>query len=340
MQEAFGALHGHQIKALNDAVLAMAAAGHCGLARVAAVRLNGAKAPSQERRWQRLVANGRIDVAACAKRWAALLLASAVQAVLMLDETPQHNHLRAMKISLQVRGRAVPLLWWCRRPHQLPMSQRRIVLDLLERVARLLPPGARPTLLTDRGLAWPAVVDFCRGHGWHYELRIQGQTRARVGHVVLAVRNSAPKLGARWYGTAQVFKKAGWRTTNLVAYWKPGTKEAWLLVTDLPPSLHRCNPYRKRMRQEQSFRDEKSQGFQWSHSRIRNPDHAMRLLLIMAIAMSLLIRLGVRIARGAARTELERPSRRVYSVFQLGLRFVHRYARPMDFLALPICVGK
>jgi hypothetical protein len=219
------------------------------------------------------------------------------------------------------------------------MSQRRIVLDLLERVARLLPAGATPTLLTDRGLAWPAVLDFCRDHGWHYELRIQGHTRVLTADIDQPVRRLVPKPGARWCGAARLFKKAGWRMTNLVAYWKLGVREPWILITDLPPTLHRCNHYRKRMRQEQSFRDEKSHGFQWSQSRVRDPNHATRLPLVMAIAMTLLIRLGAQLIRSPHRTELERHNRHTFSVFQLALRFIHRYARAPDLLAPPICVG-
>ena len=40
---------------------------------------------------------------------------------LLLDETPQRNHLRAMKLSRMTGGRAIPLRWQVYRPHALPM---------------------------------------------------------------------------------------------------------------------------------------------------------------------------------------------------------------------------
>ena len=76
------------------------------------------------------------------------------------------------------------------------------------------------------------------------------------------------------------------------------------------------------MRIEESFRDEKSSGFHWEQSRIHDPQHVMCLFLVMALAMRQLIRLGERLKRHGQRNYLERRDRRIYSVFQLGLRYL------------------
>lgn len=334
VQAALPGLHGHLEKALTQATVAMLMAAHCRLSRLALVGVGFAKAPSRERRWQRLVANERLAMKDALNHWARWVLADAGELTLMLDETPQGNRLRVMKLARQIRGRAVPLLWHCYRPHALPMSQDRLVLDLLRRAAQALPEGARVTLLADRGLSWPAVLDFCERHRWHYVLRIQGQTRVRLpDDRTLRADALAPRAGTSWCGAAQVFKKAGWRACNVVARWRAGCKEPWLLITDLPANGYRCRQYRKRMRIEECFRDEKSHGFQWQQSRIRKPEHASRLLLVMALAMALAIRLGLLLIKTGQRHRLERRNRRTYSVFQLGLRHVQclLYA-----LALPL----
>lgn len=318
-------LHGHQLKALATASLAMSLAQHCQLTRLAAVTPGPAKLPSQERRWQRLLANRRLDVAAVSRRWARRGLAEPGAVVLTLDETPQANHLRAMKLSRVVRGRAAPLLWHVYRPDALPMRQDQLVLDLLQRAASLMPADVQPTLLADRGLAWPAVVDACHRHGWHFVLRVQGQTKLWLADgSQRAIATLAPGKGALWRGRAQVFKAAGWRTVNVVAHWPHDGNEPWLLISDLPPTRGLCRRYRQRMRQEQSFRDEKSSGFQWQQSRVREPAHADRLLLIMALAMTWLIQLGIRLIKQGRRAELERRDRRTLSVFQLALRHLSR----------------
>lgn len=325
VQEVWRGLHGHQIKALTEAAFAMAVAQNAQLSRMAVTTPGDARVASQERRWQRLVANERLSVRALAPRWARQALAEPGRLLLAIDETPQANHLRAMKLSRIIRGRAIPLLWHVYRPHELPMPQPQLVLDLLERADWLLPADRRPTLLADRGLSWPVVVDFCVEHGWHFLLRLQDQTRVRVdGEADAPASRLAPRQGACWRGSAEVFKIAGWRAANVVAWWPHDSDERWILMTDQPPTRGLCRTYRQRMRQEQAFRDEKSHGFQWQLSRVRRPTHASRLLLIMAVAMTLLIRLGLRLIRLGRRRDLERPDRRTLSVFQLGLRALQR----------------
>jgi len=71
VKEVFPNLHGHQQKSLAFAGLAMILAGHAVLQRMAEEislqEISEAKMPSIERRLQRLIANERIDVAACWK---------------------------------------------------------------------------------------------------------------------------------------------------------------------------------------------------------------------------------------------------------------------------------
>jgi hypothetical protein len=324
VQEAFSGLHGHQVTGLAEAAVAMIAVERCQLSRMALASCGQATVPSEERRWQRLVANPRLDFEVMVDQWARSVLADAGPMTLILDETPNSDKLRAMKLSREIHGRAVPVIWSCYKPDALPMSQDALVMDLLERTARNLPPGAEPVLLADRGLSWPSVVDFCVQHGWHYVLRVQGQTRVQLeDREAVSLRALTPRPGMSWRGPARVFKKAGWRRTHVVAHWPALLDEPWLLITDLPPTQHRCRQYRKRMRIELSFRDEKSSGFQWKQSRIRDPAHATRLLLVMALAMRLLIRLGQKLIRNGQHKLLERHGKRILSVFQLGLRYVH-----------------
>jgi hypothetical protein len=323
VQVALPHLHGHQINGLTHACFAMVRAEHCQLSRMGVATPGAARAPSSERRWQRLIANERLDPHATLDHWARSSLAGVHQVTLLLDETARDGHLRAMKLSRQLRGRAVPLLWRCYQPDALPMNERELVLDLLHRAAAAMPDKAQVTLMADRGLSWPAVLDACVKQGWHYVLRVQGQTRVLLDDgQEMALRDLAPRRGSQWCGCARVFKKAGWRRTNVVACWRSDEEEPWLLITDLPATGHRCRQYRKRMRQEQAFRDEKSQGFRWRQSRVNDPDHAQRLLLIMALAMAWLLWLGCAVINRGWRCRLERRDRRTLSIFQLGLRWL------------------
>ena len=73
--------------------------------------------------------------------------------------------------------------------------------------------------------------------------------------------------------------------------------------------------------QESSFRDLKSDGWQWHTSRIWTPAHANRLLLVLALAYAWVLTLGtlvctdVELARCVTKGRLA-----TYSLFRLGLR--------------------
>ena len=200
----------------------------------------------------------------------------------------------------------------------------RLVWRLLRRAARSLPPGREVTLLADRGLSWPSVVDCCVLLGWHYVLRLQRDTRVRLaGGATRAAWEPARWRGRRWYGTAvEVFKKAGWRRANVVATWEPGCRARWLLVTDRPATFRRCRDYCRRVWCEQLHRDEKGHGFNWQLSRVHDPRHAARLVLVMALATLLCLSTGAYVIKRGLRTRLEPARRRLLSVFQLGLRWL------------------
>jgi len=316
-------LHGYQALSISDAVMAMVEAGHCQLSLMAVALRGRARVTSGERRMQRLVANRRLDVEKVMSNLARSVLSDPGEVTLILDETPQANHLRAMKLCREMCHRALPVLWHCYLPKTPPMRMDRLILDLLRRAAELLPRGQVPTLLADRGLAWPVVVDFCFSAGWHFVLRIQHHTRVLLDDGrVLQVRDLVPKRGASWNGSAQVFKKARWRRVNIVAHWDRSHEEPWLLITDLPPERSVLARYAKRMRVEVGFRDEKSHGLHWEQSRVRDPVHAHRLLLLIALALRILIRIGTRIVETGKYLGFERRNRRTLSVVQLALRYL------------------
>jgi len=322
-------LHGHQAKGLAALSLGMARAGHCHSGRVAVALPGAARPASKRRRIERLIANGKIHADHAQIQLARAVLPALARLpgrplVLILDETPQGQTLRCLKLSVGYRRRSVPLVWACYPPDRPPVPMARLVWRLLRRAARCLPPGTAVTLLADRGLSWPGVQDCCVLLGWHYILRLQREVRVRLPD---GGERSAGELaaarGRRWFGTGvELFKKAGWRRANVVATWEWQCQEPWLLVTDLPATFGRCAGYCRRVWCEQMHRDEKSRGFNWQRSLVRQPSHACRLLLAMALAMLLAICTGTWVLKQGLRCVLESARQRKLSVFQLGLRWL------------------
>lgn len=325
LQKLLPHLHGHRVKALAQMSLAMSLTGRCQLSRLDL--LSHAKPTSTERRWQRLMANKALPVPELCRQVGRQMLGQWGQRrmLLLLDETGLGNRLRCLKISVAFRRRALPLDWICYKPDALPASQPQLVARLLRRLAPMLPPQADVVLLADRGLAWPLLIDLCQELGWHFVLRVQGQS-----HVLLpdgthrAIQELADQPGQQWMGRGGIFHVAGWRKVNIVTLWESQQDQPWLLVTDLEPTRQRCRDYGKRTGQEESFRDDKSHGLNWQDSRIWIPEHAERLLLVMALAMWLTIAVGVQVVKRAWRRRIDRASRRTLSIFQLGHRWLER----------------
>ena len=228
-------LHGHQVHALADLSFAMAAVGHCHSGRVAAAVAGRARAASSCRRLERTLANPRLRpsrVFAGLARFAADRLAGR-PILLILDETHNGRRLACMKLSIAYRKRALPIAAACYRRDRPPRRMPRLIERLLRRAARGLPAGADVTLLTDRGLTWPAVLDACRALGWHFVGRVKGTTRLLRGDGSWhALSELVPRPGGRWSGRGRAFKKAGGRDLHVAAVWEHGCREPWLLVSD------------------------------------------------------------------------------------------------------------
>src|SRR3954469_17586655 len=101
--------HGHRVNALADLSFAMALAEHCHSGKLAAVAPGDTTPAATKRRLERLLANDRLDPDSVWPQLARSVLGgcAAGPIVLILDETPNRNDLRCLKITLAYRKRAL-----------------------------------------------------------------------------------------------------------------------------------------------------------------------------------------------------------------------------------------
>jgi hypothetical protein len=285
---------------------------------------SGVKPASRRRRWERLLADDRLDPADAQRRLAERLLAAPTSGPsrLILDETSVGNdRVRCLMVSLVWRKRALPLAWRCYR-HPKDASSPPLpdaVAGLLDQVAGAVPEGREVFLLLDRGLSWPETIRRARGHKWKVVARPQGQTRLRPpggeerrGTALVARGGRARSL------EADVFKGAGWLRGWAVACWPLGCEEPWLLFSDEPDARRAVRQYAGRMRIEEQFRDLKSHGLCWQKSRVRAPERMDRLLVLLALALLALAASGVRLMKLGRRGDLTPRKRLVWSHVRLG----------------------
>lgn len=281
------------------------------------------KPDTVQRRLERFVANARIDWQRCCVAWSRWVLSrySGVQVILLVDETKLGQHLSVMMVGLAYRSCCVPLVWWAYDPKAWPMGQVELIETLLSWVAPGLPMGVIPLVQADRGIGTSSdLVRVVERLGWHYLLRVQKSVVMRQHGQERALKHLVNAPGQEWCGRGQVFKKDGWLDTTVLVVWAVGYTDYWCLITNDPTAFSR--QYAIRYWQEAGFRDLKSDGWQWQTSRIWLPDHANRLVLVMAFATAWMLTLGAfafddpdlnaYFTKGRVQT---------YSLFRMGLRF-------------------
>lgn len=108
-------LHGHQVKALAELSFAMTMAEHCHSGKLATFAPGEAHPARVQRRLERLLANDRLDPDSVWPQLARAVLGgwAGGPIVLILDETPNRNDLRCMRLTLAYQKRALPLLCVC-----------------------------------------------------------------------------------------------------------------------------------------------------------------------------------------------------------------------------------
>jgi hypothetical protein len=301
-------------------------AGSVTLLKVAAALPLPATDPSTERRLKRFLTNPRVTVAAL---WQPLLPAllrglGQREVVLVFDPTPYRGAATILVVGVVVRHRVLPLVWRV-VPQQAPWPEPLgpILTALLTAAAAALPPGATATLLADRGLVGPTVVNCAWAVGFHVILRLRAgageETRVRLGDgPEQRVADLPAGPGQRFAGPAAIFKDAGWREGFLTIHWDGAAKEPWVLFSDRPAGPDRVREYRRRARAEATYQDEKGRGFLLERSKVAAPERIERLLLAVHLALWWAYGLGLQAVRNGQRHRFDRRDRRDLSLVRLG----------------------
>lgn len=304
-------------------------AGSCQLSAVAdaLVSVYPASAVALSKRLSRFLSNPRISDELLSQAWVTWIAQTYLSAhwVILVDETKLSDHLGVMMVGLAYRGRAIPLLWRCYSPTDYPaQGQVALITELLTRLRLWVPTDIALTVQADRGIGTsPDLIRALQRLGVDFLLRVQGQTRLRLGNGRVHALASLVKPGETWCGRGEVFKKAGWLRLEVRLEWRVGEKSPWCLVTNSP--WRRSRDYALRAWHEHSFRDLKSFGFRWNASHVWMPAHAHRLLFVLALAYTWVL------SQAALFTPEERlsPSRTAprHSLFRRGLRWLRHHLR-------------
>ncbi len=277
------------------------------------------------------------------------LLKQGTPVVLALDESSQEERVHRLRVSLTSWGTGVPLAWkiWSQNTPLEEGAYWAAMDEVLAQVATIVPAGLEVIITADRAYDIPPFIDRVAARGWHWVVRLKANAATRFldaqhrEHAVKSrIRRYVGAPGQRWKARGRLFKKAGWRPASIVAVWAAGTQEPLVVVTDLPPRWEVLRSYDRRFWIEAGFKADKSSGWQWEDSQVTDLEHVERLLVAMAWATLLVLRLGLHEARvsllavaRATRASLTHPAPRRppkpqpahESLLTIGLRLARRW---------------
>jgi len=216
------------------------------------------------------------------------------QLALALDATTLGTRLTVLVLSVVYRGCAIPV-GWVVLSATAKQAWRREWLRMLRQVHRAVPRSWTVIVLADRGLYARWLFRRITRVGWHPFLRINtGGTLRSTGQVRgVPLTTLVPEPGTTWQGTGSAFKGRHRQLhCTLLAWWEPGDKDPWLILTDLPPEASTVCGYGVRAWIEQGFKITKRAGWQWQRTHMTQPERAARRWLAVAVATLWLLSVG------------------------------------------------
>jgi len=204
--------------------------------------------------------------------------------VLALDATTLRQTFTVLSISVILGRCAIPVAWVV-LPATKPGAWKPHWLALLSQLDRPLAEW-HVLVLADRGLYAKWLFRAIRAADWHPLLRINatGTCCLHATGQRLPLATVVALCHRRWWrGRVTCFLAERQLECSLLILWEQGQKDAWLLLTDLPPEQVSPTWYALRMGIEAGFKAVKSAGLHWERTRMTDPDRATRLWLVLAL---------------------------------------------------------
>jgi hypothetical protein len=237
-----------------------------------------------------------LDVSSCfapLMRWVISLLPRNIEQIaLALDATNISDKFVVLSLNILLSGCGIPIAW-CVVKASAPGSWKPHWQKLIKQLQDAIPRRFEVIVTADRGLYAPWLYQLIVEAGWHPFLRInhQGTYRIPPHHTWHPLAEVVRTPGLLWSGQVVCFQTNPLACT-LLARWDIGYKDPWLILTDLAPSQADPLWYGLRSSTECVYRDLKSDGWQWHHTRLLDAYRAERLLLAIAVATLWMVFLG------------------------------------------------
>ena len=278
----------------------------------------------------RLLGNGGFDVWRLFSAWVPFVLGARQEAVAALDWTDfDADDQSTIAIHLVTsHGRATPLVWKTVRKSKMAGWRNAHEDELIARLLEVVGPDVKLTILADRGFGDQKLYEQLKEWKVDFVIRFRGI-------VAVTDQSGESRTANAWTptnGRPRLLRNA--RVTQdrsmvgaVVCVKAAGMKEPWCLAASstIASANQIVQLYGRRFTIEESFRDLKNPrfGLALSQARVSSPARRDRLLLIGALAASLLTLLG---AAGESlgferMMKANTVKRRSYSLLRQGLHY-------------------
>lgn len=247
----------------------------------------------------RLLSNDGVRLDEVMGQWVRFVTGDTGSVVIALDWTDfdadDQTTLAAYMVT--THGRAMPLAWRTVRKSELRDNRTAHERELIEDLQSWLRPGIEVTLLADRAFGSHEFYAFLDALGWDYVIRFRGciQVRTAAGETRPATEWLAPTGRATALREVLVTNERA-PVACVVTVKAAKMAEPWFLASSLADATAAdiVKLYGRRFTIEETFRDVKDLhfGMGLSATHIRSPARRDRLLLLVAMAHSLLTLLG------------------------------------------------
>lgn len=296
-------LHVKRVKSLSNATVGVIESGTLAIRKI-----GHGLALAHQLKWKhaikqvdRLIGNPAVDPWELASKWVPFVIGNRTEVVVALDWTDfDADGQSTIALSLVTgHGRASPLLWKTVGKKQLAKRRNEFEDDVLQRLKDTIPATvSKVTVLADRGFGDSKLYEALKEQwGFNFVIRFRGVVKVtdENGETRPAKDWVAPNGRARLLRNAMVTGNEV-PVPGVVLVKAKGMKEPWCLAIG-DGTLSAADAvalYSKRFTIEESFRDIKDLrfGMGLSMTRVSTPERRDRLLLVSALAISLLTLLG------------------------------------------------
>ncbi len=209
------------------------------------------------------------------------------------DASTLQERFTVLNISVVYRGCGIPVAWRLIQA-QAEGEWRGHWEAMLEQLSGVVPKEWKVIVMADRGLYAAWLYQAIVAQGWHPLLRVKEGLRIRAtgerefGTVGMRVQ----RRGRSWKGQGEWSEQGERMEGTLLVRWEKGYAEKLAVVTDLEEKEAEAAWYQMRFWIEDEYKDHKSGGWGWQHTKMTDPKRAERLWLAMAVAMHLAVLVG------------------------------------------------